>query len=76
MCKQLNEPALKSVKPKRFGAKSEKKKVGLRPGQIFVFYFGPGRSGPDLKNPASADLSESYQSESKKSLNVKKIEKE
>ena len=63
MCKQLNGPIiLKSLKPKRFGPKVEKKKLA---GPRFLFCFGygwarpgPEISGPDIPGPRqrSADL--------------------
>ena len=49
MCKQLNEPVLKSLKTKRSGLKLKKKKLaGPSPGQNFAFRFGPNRARAEI----------------------------
>ena len=44
MCKQLNEPVLKALKPKRSGPKSEKKKLtGRARAKISIYLSGSTR---------------------------------
>ena len=44
MCKELNGPVLKSLKPKQSGLKLEKKKMaGLAHNKVLYFVFWPDR---------------------------------